>query len=166
MARLLSGPMRGTLGGQLHQLAAQVVRQPDAMAALAVVQGSVADLVREQGARTEAKAPAVAAAGPATTDAGTNRVEGPGERSAPAGFRVEVEGALRRLNDLPALSHHPLLEDLAPTTAVDDGATHAGGVREGMGKAPTPLERAAQLRDALVQAVGRLRPPGARPNPG
>src|SRR5207302_10496468 len=32
--------------------------------------------------------------------------------------------------------------------------------------AGTPLERAAQLRYELDQAIERLRPPGARPSPG
>ena len=67
-----------------------------------------------------------------------------------AALRVLVEGALRHLNDLPALSQHPLLSEL-PVVAEMDG---------------TPLERAARLRQELEQAIERLRPPGARPSPG
>jgi hypothetical protein len=65
-------------------------------------------------------------------------------------LRVLVEGALRHLNDLPTLSEHPLLAELP-------GLAEAGG---------TPLERAAQLRNLLDQAIERLRPSGARPSPG
>jgi hypothetical protein len=72
------------------------------------------------------------------------------ERSPETDLRVMVEGALRHLNDLPALSEHPLLFEL-PGLADLDG---------------TPLERAAQLRNALDQAIERLRPAGARPSPG
>jgi hypothetical protein len=65
-------------------------------------------------------------------------------------LRVLVEGALRHLNDLPTLSEHPLLAELP---ALEE----TGG---------TPLERAAQLRNVLDQAIERLRPSGARPTPG
>jgi hypothetical protein len=80
--------------------------------------------------------------------------------AAPAEFRVLVEGALRRLNSVPELSRHPLLEVLAPATA----ATAATAAMPG--RAGGALERAARLRDELAGAVGRLRPAGARPNPG
>jgi hypothetical protein len=63
-------------------------------------------------------------------------------------LRLLVEGALRHANDLPALSGHPLLDTLVPPT-------HG-----------TALERARQLRAELEAAIGRLRPPGARPAPG
>jgi len=76
--------------------------------------------------------------------------------AAPTEFRVLVEGALRRLNDLPALSRHPLLDHLVPPA----GEEHPNE------KEPTALERAARLRDELTQAIARLRPPGARPMPG
>jgi hypothetical protein len=62
-------------------------------------------------------------------------------------LRVLVEGALRHLNDLPALSEHALLDELAS----QDG---------------TPLERATELRNQLEQAIERLRPSGPRPSPG
>jgi hypothetical protein len=65
-------------------------------------------------------------------------------------LRVLVEGALRHLNDLPTLSQHPLLSELPASDEL----------------AGTPLERAAQLRYVLDQAIERLRPPGARPSPG
>jgi hypothetical protein len=72
------------------------------------------------------------------------------ERPPETDWRVLIEGALRRLNDLPALSEHPLLLEM-PTLA-EQGST--------------PLERASGLRNALEQAIERLRPAGARPSPG
>jgi hypothetical protein len=72
--------------------------------------------------------------------------EGPPELD----WRALVEGALRRLNDLPALSLHPLLLEIRPLG--EDSAT--------------PLERASALRNLLEQAIERLRPSGARPTPG
>lgn len=65
------------------------------------------------------------------------------------GWRVQVEGALRHLNDLPALAEHPLLERLPPGP---DGET--------------TLERAGRLRAEVEAAIDRLRPGGARPAPG
>jgi hypothetical protein len=170
MARLLYGPVRGTLRDQLRQLAWQVVRQPDSLSALAVVQGSVADLVREQGASATGGAPPGAEQSP-RTGAGTSESASESQRTtaataAPGEFRVAVESALRRLNDLPALTHHPLLDDLAPEAQQEHAGAQSGEAHHAGGNEPTPLERAAQLRDALVQAVARLRPPGARPMPG
>jgi len=72
------------------------------------------------------------------------------ERAPETDLRLPVEGALRHLNDLPTLAQHPLLVE-APWL------TEASG---------TPLERAAQLRNALDLAIERLRPSGARPSPG
>lgn len=72
------------------------------------------------------------------------------QRSPSSDMRVMVESALRRMNDLPALTQHPLLEGL-------DAAGEPAG---------TPLERAVALRSQLEQAIERLRPPGARPTPG
>jgi hypothetical protein len=72
------------------------------------------------------------------------------ERSPATDLRVMIEGALRHMNDLPTLSQHPLLAEL-PAIADADG---------------TPLERAAYLRNALDQAIERLRPSGPRPTPG
>ena len=73
------------------------------------------------------------------------------ERSQQTDFRVLVEGALRNLNDLPALSVHPLLSWLPELDQAER----------------TPLERAAQLRSTLELAIERLRPTGAaRPSPG
>jgi hypothetical protein len=71
-------------------------------------------------------------------------------QTAETDLRVLVEGALRHLNDLPTLSEHPLLAEL-PGLADSPG---------------TPLERAAQLRNLLEQAIELLRPSGARPSPG
>ncbi len=72
------------------------------------------------------------------------------ERSPNSDVRLLVEGALRHLNDLPALSQHPLLGELPQIASLDS----------------TPLERAAGLRNFLDQAIERLRPGGARPAPG
>jgi hypothetical protein len=72
------------------------------------------------------------------------------ERSPETDLRVMVEGALRHLNDLPSLSEHPLIFELA-------GTSELGG---------TPLERAVWLRNALEQAIEHLRPSGPRPSPG
>jgi hypothetical protein len=72
------------------------------------------------------------------------------ERTPETDLRVMVEGALRHLNDLPTLAQHPLLAEV-PALTEPSG---------------TPLERAAQLRNALDQAIERLRPSGARPTPG
>ena len=83
-----------------------------------------------------------------------------------------AEGALRRLNDLPALSQHPLLDVLVPASAattgvaVAVGASSPTGISDEVTAEPTALERAKGLRDTLVAAIARLRPPGARPLPG
>jgi hypothetical protein len=63
-------------------------------------------------------------------------------------LRLLMEGALRHVNDLPALSGHPLLDALIPTS-------HG-----------TTLQRAVLLRGELEAAISRLRPPGPRPSPG
>jgi hypothetical protein len=96
------------------------VRQPDSVAALVDVRETVEDMLRE------------------------------GSPSESTELRVLVEGALRRMNDLPGLTQHPLLAELPAT------ASYTG----------TPLERAAALRNELEQAIERLRPAGARPSPG
>jgi hypothetical protein len=72
--------------------------------------------------------------------------EGPPELD----WRAMVEGALRRMNDLPALSQHALLLELRPLPE----------------EAASPLDRARALRNLLEQAVERLRPNGPRPSPG
>jgi hypothetical protein len=123
--RVVYAPLVGTLRGQLRELSNRVVRQPDELSALVDVRETVDEILRERTAEAEAA--------PRETE-----------------LRVLVEGALRHLNDLPALSQHPLLAEL-PTTADT--------------MAP-PLERAAQLRRELEQAIERLRPGGARPSPG
>ena len=118
--RLLYGPVRGVLRGQLRELSNRVVRQPDSVTALVDVRETVDDMLRE------------------------------GESRDSPELRVLVEGALRRMNDLPGLSQHPLLAELARTAEYDG----------------SPLERAAVLRSELEQAIERLRPSGARPSPG
>ena len=120
--RVLYAPLLSTLRGQLRELGNRVVRQPDELTALADVRETVDQILRERSAESNASA-------------------------SDTELRVVVEGALRHLNDLPALSEHPLLAEL--------------GVNAG-----TPLERAARLRLELEQAIERLRPPGARPSPG
>jgi hypothetical protein len=133
--RLLYGRAGGALRSQLGALTERVARQPDTLSALADARETVGALVR---------APEAEGAHPSSP-----------EETAQASLRVLVEGALRRLNDLPALSENPLLERLPEA---------AGPARR---STPAPvLERAAGLREALTQAIGRLRPQGPRPNPG
>jgi hypothetical protein len=128
--RLLYGRAGGVLRAQLGALTERVVRQPDTLSALADARETVGALVRSPEPESEGQPPDPRAA-------------------AQASLRVLVEGALRRLNDLPALSENPLLDRLPALSS----------------PAP-PLERATRLREALTQAIARLRPPGARPNPG
>ena len=128
--RLLYGRAGGALRAQLGALTERVVRQPDTLSALADARETVGALVRS---------PAPETGGPAPDP----------EATAQASLRVLVEGALRRLNDLPALSENPLLDRL-PALATP---------------AP-PLERATRLRQFLTEAIARLRPAGPRPNPG
>jgi hypothetical protein len=130
--RVLYAPLLSTLRGQLRELGNRVVRQPDELSALADVRETVDQILRERSA-----------------EAAAERVEPAGSPGAvgTTTLRVLVEGALRHLNDLPALSEHPLLSEL--------------GVGAG-----TALERAARLRLELDQAIERLRPPGTRPSPG
>jgi hypothetical protein len=123
--RLLYAPLIGTLRGQLRDLGNRVVRQPDELTALVDVRETIDQILRDRTAETEPSATA-------------------------SDLRVLVEGALRRLNDLPSLSEHPLLDELPSLSA----------------GAATPLERAARVRNALDQAIERLRPTGARPGPG
>jgi hypothetical protein len=120
--RVLYAPLLSTLRGQLRELGNRVVRQPDELTALADVRETVDQILRERSAESNISA-------------------------SDTELRVVVEGALRHLNDLPALSEHPLLPEL--------------GMSSG-----TPLERAARLRHELESAIERLRPPGARPSPG
>jgi hypothetical protein len=124
--RLLYGSTATALRARLRELADRVVRQPDATTALAEVHEGMTDLVREQ--TTELTA---------------------ADRQGPPELRLLVEGALRRLNDLPALSRHALLDRVVPSA-----------------EGTTTLERAAQLRGELELAIARLRPPGPRPGPG
>jgi hypothetical protein len=121
--RVLYAPLLRTLRSQLRELGNRVVRQPDDLTALVDVRETLDKILRES---TETPA------------------------STAGDARVLVEGALRHLNDLPALCQHPLVAEL-PVVANLHG---------------TPLERAAALRNELDQAIERLRPAGARPSPG
>src|SRR5258708_22317450 len=102
--RVLYARLLSTLRGQLRDLGNRVVRQPDELTALADVRETVDQILRERSAESNASA-------------------------SDTELRVAVEGALRHLNDLPALSEHPLLTEL--------------GVGVNVG---TPLDRAARLR--------------------
>lgn len=177
--RLLYGGPVSALRNQLSALALRVVRQPDLLAALAEMRESVEALTRAQETQVTASGPSAsrrsaASEGPpalpvpASTAAGATvppdqaqpapapapeqgAAEDDGSAGASMALRVLVEGALRHLNDVPALAQHPLLESL-PSTA------NAAG---------TALERAALLRQGLSDAIDRLRPAGAaRPTPG
>jgi hypothetical protein len=141
--RLLYGRAGGALRSQLGALTERVARQPDTLSALADARETVGALVRASEAEGE-------------------RPAGP-EETAQASLRVLVEGALRRLNDLPALSENPLLDRLPEAVGPASRSAPPPYLRP----VPAPvLERAAGLREALTQAIGRLRPPGPRPNPG
>lgn len=124
--RLVYGTTATTLRAGLRELADRVVRQPDSTTALAEIHEGMTELVREQSAELTAANP-----------------------QEPPELRLLVEGALRRLNDLPTLSRHALLDRMVPSA-----------------DAATALERAAQLRGELELAIARLRPPGPRPGPG
>jgi hypothetical protein len=117
--RVVYVPLLSTLRGQLRELANRVVRQPDELTALADVRETVDQILRERASDVAVE----------STD-----------------MRVMVEGAMRHMNDMPALSQHALASLLQVTGL--------------------PLERAAALRNQLDLAIERLRPSGARPNPG
>lgn len=134
--RVLYAPLLGTLRGQLRELGNRVVRQPDSLSALVDVRETVDQILRDRAA--EAPHPS-----------GTPLTEEPSPDGSTA-LRVLVEGALRHLNDLPSLSQHPLLSELAAVAELPG----------------TALERGARLRQELEQAIERLRPPGTRPAPG
>jgi hypothetical protein len=140
--RLLFGPVVATLRGQLRGLANRVVRQPDAITALADVRERLDGVMRTQELEVD-REPALAFA---SADGGTSKLAADAE--APAEFRLLVEGAFRRMDDLPSLSRHPL--------AAAPGAAPAA----------SPLEGASALRSELALAIERLRPGGARPTPG
>jgi hypothetical protein len=145
--RLVYGPVVSTLTGQLHALSHRVARQPDALSALAEVRETLDTVLRTQ---TEAaRSDGAAARTPHAAGSGSPALAPQPAGPAPAELRVLVEGALRRLNDLPGLSQHPLKNYLltSPSPATD-------------------LEHAALLRRELEQAIERLRPQGPRPMPG
>ncbi len=127
MDRLFFEPSVRSVRGQLEELADRVVRHPDAIAALVDVRDSVDGMLQPAPLPSE-------------------QLE-----SAPSSeFRVLVESALRHLNDLPALTHHPLL----------------GRTPSGQQSHRPAVEHAALLRGDLIEAVERLRPSGPRPDPG
>jgi hypothetical protein len=138
--RWLYGPVAGLLRARLRTLADRVVRQPDPQASLVEVRESVRALLREAAALEGIPE------SPAALD-----VTRASEAARPlSDLRVLVEGALRHVNDLPELSQHPLLARM-------DRASAAAG---------TALDRAARLRETLLEAISRLRPAGARPAAG
>jgi GAF domain-containing protein len=71
-------------------------------------------------------------------------------------FVAEVEDALRRLHDYPALGEHPL----ARLAIVDQKLATAGP-----GGAITHIDRGKALNKVMVQAIHKLRPEGVPPNP-
>ena len=140
--RWLFEPVVATLRGQLRLQANRVTRQPDPVTALADVRQNLDDVIRAQETRVTLEQPEPTATGAENGVAGETTTA-----SAPTDFRLLVEGALRHLDDPPALSQHPLLAAVGLDTA-------------------SPLENAAALRGALVLAIERLRPGGSRPTPG
>src|SRR5262249_44605235 len=160
--RVVYAPLVGTLRGQLRELSNRVVRQPDELSALVDVRETVDEILRGRTAEADRERSAAAHLDRASeirrdaADVQRDLVLQParGESSSmdasrPTELRVLVEGALRHLNDLPALSEHPLLVHLSL----------------GSDSANTSLERAAGLRGQLDQAIERLRPNGPRPSP-
>jgi hypothetical protein len=152
--RLVYGRAVSALTGQLRSLVRRVVRQPDVVSALAEVRETLDTVLRVQEEEIQ-RAPQdgagrqVRSLGALRADTEAPARTQPWEGLAPAELRVLVEGALRRLNDLPGLSQHPLKNHLlTPASPVTD------------------LEHAALLRRELEQAIERLRPPGPRPMPG
>jgi hypothetical protein len=124
--RALFDPASRFLRSHLRQLSDRVVRSPDPFGALVDVQESVEGLMRDK-----------------------QSLESSAGAAVPDEFRAQVEGALRHMNDLPALSRHALLGRTAAT----------------LGATGTAVERAILLRDELHDALGRLRPAGTPPAP-
>jgi GAF domain-containing protein len=71
-------------------------------------------------------------------------------------FTGQVEDALRRLHDYPALGEHPLARLALVRQSM--AASHADG-------AGTHIERGKALHRVLVEAIDKLRPEGVPPNP-
>lgn len=77
-------------------------------------------------------------------------------QAGPAGmsqqvFVAQVEDALRRLHDYPALGEHPLAQ--------------LAMVRQGLASSATHIDRGKALNKVLVQAIHQLQPDGVPPNP-
>jgi hypothetical protein len=140
--RWLFEPVVATLRGQLRLQANRVTRQPDPVTALADVRQNLDDVIRAQETRVDLAQPS-----PVTAGADDGVTSEPTTVNTPTDVRLLVEGALRHLDDPPALSQHPLLAAVGLDTA-------------------SPLENAAALRGELVLAIERLRPSGSRPTPG
>ena len=139
--RIMYGPVVSRLRARLSELATGVGLQPDAAAAAAQVVTSVDQLLLD--AQRDLRNKALPRIESSTTP-----------RDSMSGVAVDLEplvsSALRRLNDLPALSRHPLLAALGDFVS-----------------GPTALDRAVKLRGELIQAIERLRPPDeALPKPG
>lgn len=148
LERVLYGPVSGGLRWQLRSLAARVVRQPDLFTALAEVRETVDALLRGVPPAIRDEAPVARAAPEAAQSEAVRSVSEPPPGVPVAELRQLVEGALRHLNDLPALSRHDVLDRVLPASP------------------GTVLERAAELRRELEEAIARLSPPGPRPPPG
>lgn len=158
LERILYGSEAGALRWRLRSLSARIARQPDFLTALTEVRETMDALTRGSESIHPMSPPSRSSDHPPDTASDKATVvsareahrtaaleELPIDRAvAPQSFRVSVEGALRRLNDLPALSEHPLIGSI----------TTEGG---------TSLGRAAALRNDLAQAVERLAPEGTRP---
>jgi hypothetical protein len=75
---------------------------------------------------------------------------------SPEAFTAQVEDALRRLHDYPALGEHPLARLALVRQSL--AASHADG-------AGTHIDRGKALHRVLVDAIDKLRPEGVPPNP-
>jgi hypothetical protein len=121
--RLAFGGTVSRVRSRLRGVSDRLGRQPDPASALVELDETVAEIVREQ------------------------RLELPREETGE--LRLLVEGALRRLNNAPALAEHPLVEWLPAEVR------------------PSRLEGARALRGQMEASVARLQPGrGTRPAPG
>jgi hypothetical protein len=120
---LIYGPALSAVRQRLRRLSRRASRQADPVTVLVDVREGVDELVRAH-------------------DDPARQVTEPAFE-----LRLQVESALRHLNDLPGLSQYSLVNQL-------------------LGADGTALESAAVLRSELEQAIERLRPTGPRPTPG
>lgn len=153
----LYGPVQGRLRADLRTLAARIIRLPDPIEALVEVREATSAMVHTHAGNpassgnqtgsllSEPDARIMETATPPEIREASDIA--PTASEPPPAFRLLVEGALRHLNDLPALSQHALVPELILAREPDG----------------TALERAARLRETLITAIGRLSPATPKP---